>query len=185
MSQLFDVFASVYDTVIDWRARLKRELLFIRKILGLPPRLVLDAACGVGRHASMLAVTGYTVVGIDTSKSMLEKAQKHAKEREEKHRVYLCLASVAFLPFRSSVFSRSMCLGTSLPLLSLEDIQRSFTGLCLTLRQKGVFLGQTRDFALLGQMIANGKAKRFLSVRHGVLDDGRNTIFLRFYDLEG
>ena len=42
----------------------------------LPPGTVLDAACGTGRYAAMLADRGHEVIGIDQSGAMLDIARK-------------------------------------------------------------------------------------------------------------
>ena len=42
---------------------------------GLAPGLALDAACGTGRHAEYLASLGHSVIGVDSSVDMLDKAR--------------------------------------------------------------------------------------------------------------
>jgi SAM-dependent methyltransferase len=42
----------------------------------LPPGTVLDAACGTGRYAGMLADLGHEVIGVDQSGAMLDIARK-------------------------------------------------------------------------------------------------------------
>ena len=41
----------------------------------LPPSVVLDAACGTGRHSRVLAAGGHRIIGVDRSPEMLEKAR--------------------------------------------------------------------------------------------------------------
>ncbi|MBM5806024.1 MAG: class I SAM-dependent methyltransferase [Candidatus Verstraetearchaeota archaeon] len=43
---------------------------------------VLDVGCGTGRHSLELARRGYTVVGIDLSRSLLERARSLAREEK-------------------------------------------------------------------------------------------------------
>jgi ubiquinone/menaquinone biosynthesis C-methylase UbiE len=43
---------------------------------GLPPGVALDAACGTGRHSAHLASLGHTVIGVDNSAAMLERARQ-------------------------------------------------------------------------------------------------------------
>lgn len=43
--------------------------------------LVLDLACGIGRHSTALAQRGYTVIGLDASETFLERAGTLADER--------------------------------------------------------------------------------------------------------
>src|SRR5688572_30342353 len=43
---------------------------------GLPRGVALDAACGTGRHSAYLASLGHTVIGVDSSAAMLERARE-------------------------------------------------------------------------------------------------------------
>jgi ubiquinone/menaquinone biosynthesis C-methylase UbiE len=42
---------------------------------GLHPGVALDAACGTGRHSAHLASLGHSVIGVDSSPEMLERAR--------------------------------------------------------------------------------------------------------------
>ena len=42
----------------------------------LPRGIALDAACGTGRHTAYLASLGHTVIGVDSSAAMLERARE-------------------------------------------------------------------------------------------------------------
>jgi ubiquinone/menaquinone biosynthesis C-methylase UbiE len=42
---------------------------------GLQPGVALDAACGTGRHSVYLDSLGHSVIGVDTSPAMLERAR--------------------------------------------------------------------------------------------------------------
>jgi ubiquinone/menaquinone biosynthesis C-methylase UbiE len=49
----------------------------VREILDALPRgVALDAACGTGRHSAYLASLGHTVIGVDSSAAMLERARE-------------------------------------------------------------------------------------------------------------
>ena len=52
------------------------EQTVVREILdGLPVGVALDAACGTGRHSAYLDLLGHTVIGVDSSPEMLERAR--------------------------------------------------------------------------------------------------------------
>jgi len=51
--------------------RAKKEVDFILKVLKVPKNaLILDLACGAGRHSIKLAKRDYRVVGIDFNKGL-------------------------------------------------------------------------------------------------------------------
>lgn len=59
-----------------------REVDFIEDSLGvMKGAMLLDLACGTGRHAVELTLRGYQVVGFDLSLSMLARAAEEAEER--------------------------------------------------------------------------------------------------------
>ena len=61
------------------------EATFIEESLGVAPgAMVLDLACGTGRHAIELTRRGYKVVGFDLSLSMLARAADEAYDRSQK-----------------------------------------------------------------------------------------------------
>ncbi|OXM74498.1 MULTISPECIES: class I SAM-dependent methyltransferase [Amycolatopsis] len=56
---------------------------FVRAVAGrMPPGVALDAACGTGRVAAVLAGCGHRVIGVDGSAGMLEQARKRVPEAE-------------------------------------------------------------------------------------------------------
>jgi SAM-dependent methyltransferase len=67
-------WAEFYDDpgnqLIDLEQPIVREILD-----GLPRGVALDAACGTGRHSAYLASLGHTVIGVDSSAAMLERAR--------------------------------------------------------------------------------------------------------------
>jgi len=68
-------WAEFYDQpgnqLIDLEQPIVREILD-----GLPRGIALDAACGTGRHSAYLASLGHTVIGVDSSAAMLERARE-------------------------------------------------------------------------------------------------------------
>ena len=58
---------------------IEREEPIVRKLLeDLPRGDALDAACGTGRHAAVLAGLDYQVIGVDTTEAMLALARAKA-----------------------------------------------------------------------------------------------------------
>ncbi len=65
--------------------QIAREVDFIEESLGCEAgAMILDLACGTGRHAVELATRGYQVVGFDLSLSMLARASDEAQDRKQK-----------------------------------------------------------------------------------------------------
>ncbi len=65
--------------------QISREVDFIEESLGCEAgAMILDLACGTGRHCVELATRGYQVVGFDLSLSMLARASDEAHDRKQK-----------------------------------------------------------------------------------------------------
>jgi SAM-dependent methyltransferase len=78
-----DDFIRTMAKVTD--AQILKEVNFIEESLGCEAgAMVLDLACGTGRHAVELAVRGYQVVGFDLSLAMLARASDEAQDRKQK-----------------------------------------------------------------------------------------------------
>jgi SAM-dependent methyltransferase len=78
-----DDFLRTMDRPTD--AQIKTEVNFIEESLGVQKGgVVLDLACGAGRHAVEMAARGYNVVGYDLSLAMLARAADEAHDRKQK-----------------------------------------------------------------------------------------------------
>lgn len=74
-------WAEFYDDAENQLIDLEQPI--VREILdGLPRGVALDAACGTGRHSAYLASLGHTVIGVDSSAAMLERAREKVPEGE-------------------------------------------------------------------------------------------------------
>jgi SAM-dependent methyltransferase len=73
-TEAYHSWAEFYDEpgnqLIDLEQPIVREILD-----DLPRGVALDAACGTGRHSAYLASLGHTVIGVDSSAAMLERAR--------------------------------------------------------------------------------------------------------------
>ena len=90
----------------------RREVDLIQQSLAVPPgSLVLDLACGSGRHAVAMARKNYRVVGVDLSLSMLARAGELAQEADQK--INFIHGDMRDLGFNKT-FDAVYCIGTSL-----------------------------------------------------------------------
>ncbi len=117
-----------YRRFVAWPQRIEREWPFLSKVLeSAPLRRVLDLGCGTGEHARFLASRGFTVVGIDSSESMLAKARETGAPAGVEF-IEGDIAEVAALTHGH--FGAALCLGNTLPhLRELEALMRLLTGL--------------------------------------------------------
>src|SRR5512134_3974482 len=76
---LFENYGNQYDS-LPYTTGTTGEVDFIESEIDHDRTTrILDIGCGTGRHAIELARRGYTVVGVDLSESMLNKARAKAQ----------------------------------------------------------------------------------------------------------
>jgi len=95
----FDRIAGVYDST-RWSGvppEVMKNLLNATKELFAGCRTILDVGIGTGRFAEYLSNSGFDVVGIDVSLSMMAKAREKGVRN-------LVQADAHYLPFRDRVF---------------------------------------------------------------------------------
>ena len=71
----YDSWAELYDLPGNQLIDLEQPIVW-EILQGLSPGVALDAACGTGRHSSYLASLGHTVIGVDSSAAMRERARE-------------------------------------------------------------------------------------------------------------
>lgn len=81
--QSYSAFARVYDRIMsvvpyeEWADYLEAHW----EKLGHNPDIILDVACGTGTLSCILAGRGYRVIGLDSSPSMIRRAEEKATAR--------------------------------------------------------------------------------------------------------
>lgn len=161
-----------YRRFVAWPQRIAREWPFLKVVLHTAPsRRVLDLGCGTGEHARFLATKGFSVVGIDSSESMLAKARE-APGLENVEFVAGDIANVATLTGGS--FGAALCLGNTLPhLKDASALTRMLEGLRARLLPRGPIVIQVLNYEKIFQ-----QKQRFLPLNFKV-DEGEETVFLR------
>ena len=103
---------------------------FAAKALCLPEScLVLDVACGAGRHGRALAELGHRVVGVDLSRDLLAEADGLRRVR----------ADMRALPF-AGAFAAATSFFTSFGYFGDDDNRKTMASIAAVLRPGGVFL---------------------------------------------
>src|SRR5262245_57551740 len=115
----FDAMADGYDVLEPWyehlyatvHAVLRREMM---PSAGPRPR-ALDAGCGTGFQAAILAEMGYAVHGLDLSHRLLRGA------RERLGGAPLVQGDAEALPYAAGAFDAATCCGSTLSYVRSEE----------------------------------------------------------------
>jgi SAM-dependent methyltransferase len=94
------------------------ELEFISRVLGLEEgALILDLCCGQGRHSVGLANMGYSVIGLDSSRTLLDLAKEHIaaspRHRVSASRSWFVEGDMRNIPIREGTCDAAINLFTS------------------------------------------------------------------------
>jgi SAM-dependent methyltransferase len=107
----------------------------------LPRGIVLDAACGTGRHAAYLARRGHQVIGVDRSAAMLAKAREKLPQSDFRE------GDLEELPLAVASVDAAVC---GLALVHLPRVDRAATELARVVRPGGrVIVSDVHPFLVL------------------------------------
>ena len=128
-----------------------------------PPADVLDAACGYGRHARVLAGAGYCVVGLDRSPVLLAEARRRSEGAEWPNWVQ---GDYRELPFAAASFDVVVNLFTSFGFFGDEGDLQALTEFRRVLRHERMLVLETlhRD-----RLLANFQAQDWEELPDGAL----------------
>lgn len=169
----YEELAAEYDHMTRFDERLPKERAMLRGWLDrYHVQSALDAACGTGLHAIILAQAGIHVVGADLSPAMLAQAQGHAEQLGvQVEWVQASMEHVARHVART--FDAAFCLGNSLPhLLTSQAFDAAAASFSRLLRPGGILVLQLLNYA------------RILSEKQRIVGIHRHdaTEYVRFYD---
>ncbi|GAK51462.1 putative methyltransferase [Candidatus Moduliflexus flocculans] len=169
----YEELAAEYDKMTRFDERLPKERAMLQ---GWRERYrvqsVLDAACGTGLHAVLLAQMGIRTVGTDLSSAMLAQAKGHADQLGvHVEWVQASMENVATHVHQS--FDAVFCFGNSLPhLLTPQAFEAAASSFAQILHPAGILAIQLLNYT------------RVLSEKERVVGIHRhdNTEYVRFYD---
>ena len=128
VARLFDAMAPAYEELEPWYEHLYARLrAILREVLAPPLRgargRALDAGCGTGFQATVLAALGYETHGVDISPGLLALASRRLSGGR------FSLARVEALPYAEASFDAVTCCGSTLsfvpaPARALVEIGR-------------------------------------------------------------
>jgi ubiquinone/menaquinone biosynthesis C-methylase UbiE len=137
-----------YAPFYDWenaRTLGRRDVAFWRRMAASVRGPVLELGCGTGRIALPLARAGATLVGIDRSGPMLDRAQRRAKALRaragagrRRGRLSLVRGDIRHLPFDDGRFAFVIAAyGVLQSLLSEQDLHAALDSACRVLKPGG------------------------------------------------
>ncbi len=177
---MYDSLSADYDRFVNWPARLAVELPFLEKELSAAgAQTILDAACGTGRHAIELARRGYLLSAADPSAGMIAQARANAAEAKQRVRFEQAgFGGLAYV-FGTAAFDALICLGNSLPhVQNTSGLIAALQDFSACLKAGGLLILQNRNF---DRVLA--ARERWIEPQ-GHTEEGREWLFVRFYDFE-
>jgi SAM-dependent methyltransferase len=106
----------------------------------LPGSVVLDAACGTGRHSGYLAARGHRIIGVDRSAAMLARAREKLPQGDFRE------GDLEALPVASHSVDVAVC---ALALVHLPELDRAVAELARVVRPGGrVIISDVHPFVV-------------------------------------
>jgi histidinol-phosphate/aromatic aminotransferase/cobyric acid decarboxylase-like protein/ubiquinone/menaquinone biosynthesis C-methylase UbiE len=166
-----------YWPIADWEYtadRTAREVAYLTARLPSPGRL-LDAGCGLGRHAAALAEKGWSVLGVDCRTDVLAEARRRHGDRAPEARGprFVCADLFQGLPVCSASLDAAICV-QSFGWGSEADQHALLGGLRDALRPGGVLILDVTNPAWI---LANYAPRAQAHI------DGHERVFERSYDV--
>lgn len=135
----WDEYAAYYD----WENAQtvgRRDIAFWKRMASAVTGPVLELGCGTGRVALPVARAGATVVGIDRSQPMLDRARRRVRRAGLQEQVQLVRGDIRHLPFPDKSFPLVMApYGVLQSLLVERDLTKTLAAVSRVLTKKGTF----------------------------------------------
>lgn len=131
-TNVFDDMGIFWAEIAD-KNHTEHQIQFLKNNLN-KKGLILDLACGTGRHLIPLSADGYKLLGVDSSSKLLRIAKQRCP------RIDVIRVDLRSLPFKKEVFEAIISMDTSVGYLPTEtDDRKSMIELNRTLVKGGTF----------------------------------------------
>lgn len=171
---MFDDLSDIYDLMISWKDRLKREKPFFKSVFKrFEVKRVLDVACGTGMHAAAFHDWGYYVTAADISGKMIEKARANVGNRP----IEFIQVGFEDVDKIQSMFDAITCLGNSLPnVLTDVELEDCLFAMYNAILPGGILVIHINNYDRIMTL-----KERFMPLASAVVEKV-NYIFVRFFD---
>jgi 2-polyprenyl-3-methyl-5-hydroxy-6-metoxy-1,4-benzoquinol methylase len=120
---------------------------FIQTAAGIPPKKILDVACGSGGYSAALAKAGYCVTAVDLDEKMVEMTLVKKHREGLLINAMVCNMLDISKKFYSNAFDLVFCIGNSIVHLgSKEDILDALKQMQACLKPDGTLIIQIINF---------------------------------------
>lgn len=139
-SRGWDEYAPFYDWE-NAQTVARRDVPFWCRLAAAQPGPILELGCGTGRIALPVARSGTSLIGIDRSEAMLDRARRRLRRARLTHRAHLVRGDIRDLPFsRRTAFGCVMAPYGVLQSLTRErDLRATLESVARVLRRGGLF----------------------------------------------
>lgn len=151
----YDNFSLVYDSLtenVDYKKRadyiISLFLEYDRK-----PTLLLDLACGTGGFSVELAKNGISVIGVDKSVGMLNKARENVQNAGQE--ILLLNQSAQELDLYGTVDGAVCCLDSVNHIVDKKELQKAFKKVSLFLEKDRLFIFDVNTIFKHKEKLAN------------------------------
>ncbi|MFA7360719.1 MAG: methyltransferase domain-containing protein [Candidatus Kapaibacterium sp.] len=171
--EFYNALSENYDDMLGFDNALQKRKDILSKLIDSKFKNAIDIGCGTGLDSVSLALNGLKVTGFDTSKLMISKARKNAKERN---------LNIRFIsaPFSKVNITKSqkadlvVSLGNAFANIKEKELIGIIKLAYSVLNEGGSFLFQVLNYDLIRK-----ENKRIVNIT------SRNSnTFIRFYDIE-
>lgn len=125
----------------------RQQVDFLAAAAGLPPKKVLDIACGSGGYSVALSKAGYPVTAIDLDEKMVELATGKKQREDLDINIFTCNMLDISKKLGGSTFDLVFCIGNSIVHLgSKEDILNALKQMRSSMKSGGTLIIQIINF---------------------------------------